>query len=123
MSKTVADYLGPMCPGPLPRSILEQYAQIPECNGLVFCDRCWNMAPLSRDAADMFVGFGKEAYGSGFHFNPQTHYFITSCCPNCADENAGAQVHYAKARDYPQQIISNTGDEQEVNRRHTDRCV
>jgi len=107
--KTVANYLGSICPGPLPKSILEKYAKEPGFNGLIFCDRCWRMQPLSREAADILIGFGEEAYGQGVHFNPLTHYFVTSCCPSCSGENATASCGYAKAGDYPQETVLNTG--------------
>ena len=99
MSKTVADYLGTTCPGPLPRTILANYAKTPGFVGLIFCDRCWNMAPLSEEGEAIFVRFGLDTYGPDFRFNPLTHYFITSNCPNCNDGTENTQTFYGTAKE------------------------
>ncbi len=100
--KTVADYLGTMCRGPLPRSILEKYAQEPGFHGLVFCDRCWGMQPISKETADVLIGLAED---KEFHFNPLTDYYVTSCCPACEGENETVRAGFAKAVDYPQKTV------------------
>jgi hypothetical protein len=97
MSKTVTDYLGTMCPGPLPRKLLEEYAKDPAFIGLVFCDRCWNIEPLSKEGVEIFIKYGQEAFGIDFQFNPLTHYFITSNCPACNDGVETTSAHYGTA--------------------------
>ncbi len=99
MSKTVADYLGTMCQGPLPKTILSDNAKTPGFIGLIFCDRCRNMAPLSGEGLEMFIGFAQKTYGVNFQFNPLTHYFITSNCPNCNDGKENTQTFCGTAKD------------------------
>jgi hypothetical protein len=99
MSKTVADYLGTMCPGPLPRTILADYAKVSGFVGLLFCGRCLNMVPLSEEGAAMVVRFGRDIYGPDFNFDPLTHYIIASNCPNCDEGTENTQTFYGTAKD------------------------
>lgn len=93
MEKKVADYLGTMAPGGrLTKSFLAVMAKEPNFAGALFCERCRNRTAINQEGLAMFLQWGKEKFGDEFVFNPLTHYFSTSLCPDC-EQGQGEDAH------------------------------